>query len=356
MKKLLTIILPTLALTTGAPMAGAQAGGGECDTIIVEMCATAEQRGAYPVFVWAIGQPPEGSSFRGKAFAFFPSYGADREEAVRLALADCGKRNWAGGEKMVCEIGGQTTAPGCFHAVGKEYEQKTAWGVGMADSRQASIDKAKADCRTRAPTQQVEEAEAEEDKPRYGAYAEGTRDGEKMAYALAVGYETQAEADAAAVEMCDNNPGFPGCSAVSVIGAPCAAVAKVNEGQDAGQVDRSGWDPGIGAGEDEAGAIETAISECQAQPKIGEGILYCSKHSAVCSDGGDPASIRAMLHKPGEEAVRDLAGYMRNLVSETAPPSNKEETEITETFNEKIPEIFKHMSWLYGSKIIETTE
>lgn len=213
----------------------------------------------------------------------------------------------------------------------------------------------------RIAEQKVEEAEAEEDKPRYGAVAFTPEQG---AYALAVGYETQAEADKAAWGLCNDEKarGENFCEVQAAINAPCAAIAKVNKGQT--NISGDIWKPGIGSGDTKAGAIEAAISECQGQPDGAYGRPSCSLHSAVCADAEAHANIRGHLATSGEDAVRDIRGHIANLPEpefeqkadgkgaaapakeKDAPPANKKTTET--------PEIFREVSKMYGSE--EATE
>ena len=209
--------------------------------------------------------------------------------------------------------------------------------------------------------QEVEEVEAEEDKPRYGAVAFTPEQG---AYALAVGYETQDEADKAAWGLCNDEKarGENFCEVQAAINAPCAAIAKVNKGQT--NISGDIWRPGIGSGDTKAGAIEAAISECQGQPDGAYGRPSCSLHSAVCADAEAHANIRGHLATSGEDAVRDIRGHIANLPEpefeqkadgkgeaapakeKDAPPANKKTTET--------PEIFREVSKMYGSE--EATE
>ena len=347
MKKLLTLILPALALTTGAPQAE---DGDQCHLASVH-CISREQLRQFPYAALGRGIVEGTNEWTTQSI-----HAISQEHADQAVLDELRRRNVIL-DTIDVAFRARTR---CIVAVTPKYDDYHNLAFGKGDNEDAATEDANADCQNRygeggAPPKQAAAAEKQEE-PRYGAYAAGTRDGEKMAYALAVGYETQDEADAAAVERCNENPGLPGCGAVSVIDAPCAAVAKVNDGQNFGQVERRGWDPGIGAGENEAGAIATAISKCQAQPKIGEGILYCSKHSAVCAPPERHASIRGRLDRPGEEAQRDLHGYIENLLGPDAAPAEKEAAEITETFNENVPEIFKKMSELYGNIPITAPE
>lgn len=198
---------------------------------------------------------------------------------------------------------------------------------------------------------QGEDAEAEEDSARYGSWAINP---EQMAYALAVGYETQKEADQAAWGLCNDVKarGENFCENGDAINAKCVAIAKVTDGE---------WrrargrlvEPGIGTGDTKAGAIETAIFDCQDKQinNIGER-PSCSLHSAVCAPPERPANIRGRLDKPGEEAIRDRQGHLENLLGQDqeagpekekeAAPANKEATET--------PEIFRDVSKGYKAR------
>ena len=209
--------------------------------------------------------------------------------------------------------------------------------------------------------QEEEEVEAEEDKPRYGAVAFTPEQG---AYALAVGYETQGEADKAAWGLCNDEKarGENFCEVQAAINAPCAAIAKVDKGQT--NISGDIWKPGIGSGDTKAGAIEAAISECQGQPDGAYGRPSCSLHSAVCADAEAHANIRGHLATSGEDAVRDIRGHIANLPEpefeqkadgkgaaapakkKAAPPADKKTTET--------PENFREASKMYGSE--EATE
>ena len=160
-----------------------------------------------------------------------------------------------------------------------------------------------------------QEREQEQDKARYGAVAVTA---ERTAYALAVGYKTQRDADQWAATLCNQarSAGESLCPGHTTINAPCAAIAKVDDGTDAPIGGGPGhiWEVGIGSDANEAGAKAAAIRACQGQ----HGRPSCSLHSSVCAPAERHANIRGRLDKPGGEAIRDIKGYIEHLVGEEA--------------------------------------
>ena len=193
-------------------------------------------------------------------------------------------------------------------------ESKIDAGVPqVADAAPQAASPAPAQVEAKAPAQPAREQE--QDKARYGAVAVTA---ERTAYALAVGYKTQRDADQWAATLCNQarSAGESLCPGHTTINAPCAAIAKVDDGTDAPIGGGPGhiWEVGIGSDANEAGAKAAAIRACQGQ----HGRPSCSLHSSVCAPAERHANIRGRLDKPGGAAIRDIKGYIEHLVGEEA--------------------------------------
>ena len=363
MKKLLTLILPALVLTAGAPQAakaegylwGAAVRGSNVQVEPYRKASryffafstghkTKEEalRGA-KAKCYETGATPESCS-TGPAFSTAPItevFQAEIEHSGEYAVKFF-QKNYPNGVRCMAythyEEGGRAHSPltqvggSKEEAIEKSLKECNSYEAGpcrlvvaaCADDGVTQV----ADAASPAPVEADEppaQQAREQDKARYGAVAVTA---ERTAYALAVGYATQREADQAAYNLCtqQRRGGESFCPAATAINAPCAAIAKVNDGTDApiGAAPGHIWEPGLGSGDDKAGATETAIADCQGQ----HGRPTCSLHSAVCAPAERPASMRGRLDKTGEEAVRDIKGYIENLVGQDQDaPANKEATE-----------------------------
>ena len=140
------------------------------------------------------------------------------------------------------------------------------------------------------------EDEAKEDSTMYGAIA---RNDYGNAYALTVGYSSQAEADNRAIFLCRQKAGGL-CNVSAIIKDPCAAIAKVEDGQKLPVVGVSpGWGYGISSGDSKGAAVSGAMAKCEAQGgncRVDK--LTCRLHDWVCGKPGAPADTAGKSPPP----------------------------------------------------------
>ena len=281
MKKLLTLILPALALTTGAPMADAADYYGALTNMHPDgtICSA-------PVYGYAVGKTSEGAATQEAIDKCVLAGGAPPGNAdVIVACGDSMEiiTTMPNGQKCVA-YGQYQYAEGYSCAPRSMFGDKTATGSSKAEA----IEKLKKKCRhCPGPPQVVvcaddgvtqvaaapQPAPAADEEGTFGAFA---LDAETRDAGFSVWFPRQSTADERALSECASYGGR-NCTIRRRFPHRCGALARAEQG------DRWAW--GFGYADSKAEAVDLALSECR-----GRGVSGCYLQSSACGAGADSAA------------------------------------------------------------------
>lgn len=314
MKKLLTLILPALALTTGAPMAdaadyhgaiqwgytdemkyryGISVGKTSLDAARQEAEAKCRQAGANFCprdWLYDITTLPPASAMQNEKFRNWIEHHTQRGEARSSFRCVAFATDRA---KTYLDTGGFAS-----------------WG----ESKQEAFERAKQRCKANFSNCQLNDvavcaddgvtqvadaapqpAEAADPAGRYGAFA---IDNETRDIGYSVWYPRQTSADERALSECANYGGR-NCAISHRFPHRCAALFRAEQGDS--------WAWGFGYADSKAEAIDAARSECQ-----GRGVSGCALQSSACGAGADsgptPEQRRATIDAARQEAAQQATG------------------------------------------------
>lgn len=279
MKKLLTLIMPAIVLTAGAPMAEAADYYGAFTAMHPDgtICSV-------PVYGYAVGKTSEGAATR-EAIAKCVQAGGAPPGSADVIVA-CGDNmeiitTMPNGLKCVAYAGYQYDGYTC--APGSVYDGKMETGSSKAEA----IEKLKKKCPHCAGRPVVACADdgvtqvAAAPQPAAPADEEGTFgafaiDTETRDAGFSVWFPRQSTADKRALSECAS---YGGRNCVIRYRYPhrCAALARAEQG------DRWAW--GFAYADSKAEAVDGALSECR-----GRGVSGCYLQSSACGAGADSAA------------------------------------------------------------------